>query len=62
MLDAAPAGSLMPLYLAEQSATADSAAWLGRYHQLDPEHEGPLSGADLDRHFKQALCDKVTPS
>ena len=32
---------------------------LCRYHQLDPEHDGPLSGTELDRHFKQALCDKV---
>ena len=33
---------------------------LHRFQQLDPDHEGPLSGMDFDRHFRQALCDKVT--
>ncbi|KAK9849777.1 hypothetical protein WJX84_007045, partial [Apatococcus fuscideae] len=31
---------------------------LHRFQQLDPDHEGPLSGMDFDRHFRQALCDK----
>ena len=30
-----------------------------RYLQLDPERDGPLAGIDLDRHLRQALCDKV---
>ena len=33
---------------------------LHRYLQLDPEREGPLSGVDLDRHLRQALCDKAS--
>ena len=32
---------------------------LHRYLQLDPERDGPLAGIDLDRHLRQALCDKV---
>ena len=32
---------------------------LHRFQQLDPGHEGQLSGADLDRFYRQALCDKV---
>ncbi|KAL0026447.1 hypothetical protein WJX79_010441 [Trebouxia sp. C0005] len=31
---------------------------LDRYLQLDPERDGPLAGVDLDRHLRQALCDK----
>ncbi|KAL3152008.1 hypothetical protein ABBQ32_001127 [Trebouxia sp. C0010 RCD-2024] len=31
---------------------------LHRYLQLDPERDGPLSGVELDRHLRQALCDK----
>eukprot|EP00199_Chlamydomonas_sp_CCMP681_P000084 CAMPEP_0119112054 /NCGR_PEP_ID=MMETSP1180-20130426/38536_1 /TAXON_ID=3052 ORGANISM="Chlamydomonas cf sp, Strain CCMP681" /NCGR_SAMPLE_ID=MMETSP1180 /ASSEMBLY_ACC=CAM_ASM_000741 /LENGTH=978 /DNA_ID=CAMNT_0007099373 /DNA_START=53 /DNA_END=2989 /DNA_ORIENTATION=+ len=31
---------------------------LHRFHQLDPLHEGPLSGMDLDKHFRTMLCDK----
>ena len=34
---------------------------LHRFQQLDPDHEGALSGMDFDRHFRQALCDKVPP-
>ena len=32
---------------------------LHRFQQLDPHHEGPLAGADLDKYYRQALCDKV---
>ena len=32
---------------------------LHRFQQLDPKHEGQLSGADLDSFYRQALCDKV---
>lgn len=32
---------------------------LHRFHQLDPDHDGALHGVDLDRHFRQMLCDKV---
>lgn len=32
---------------------------LHRFCQLDPNKDGPLSGVDLDRQFRQALCDKV---
>ena len=32
---------------------------LHRFQQLDPKHEGALSGADLDASYRQALCDKV---
>lgn len=32
---------------------------LHRFEQLDPHHEGPLDGADLDSHFRRMLCDKV---
>ena len=32
---------------------------LHRFQQLDPKHEGQLSGADLDSYYRQALCDKV---
>ena len=32
---------------------------LHRFQQLDPKHEGQLAGADLDSHYRQALCDKV---
>lgn len=32
---------------------------LHRFHQLDPKHEGPLAGIDLDKHFRTMLCDKV---
>lgn len=32
---------------------------LHRFHQLDPSHDGALHGVDLDRHFRQMLCDKV---
>lgn len=35
---------------------------LHRFQQLDPGHEGQLSGADLDRFYRQALCDKVHPT
>ncbi|CAD7698737.1 unnamed protein product [Ostreobium quekettii] len=31
---------------------------LHRFFQLDPKSEGPLAGVDLDRQFRQALCDK----
>ncbi|CAL8463047.1 g2581 [Coccomyxa elongata] len=31
---------------------------LHRFQQLDPHHEGPLAGADLDKYYRQALCDK----
>lgn len=31
---------------------------LHRFQQLDPKHEGPMHGVDLDRHFRQMLCDK----
>lgn len=34
---------------------------LHRFQQLDPDHEGALSGMDFDRHFRQALCDKASP-
>ena len=33
---------------------------LHRYVQLDPERDGPLAGVDLDRHLRQALCDKAS--
>ena len=33
---------------------------LHRYLQLDPERDGPLAGIDLDRHLRQALCDKAS--
>ena len=33
---------------------------LHRYLQLDPERDGPLSGVELDRHLRQALCDKAS--
>lgn len=33
---------------------------LDRYLQLDPERDGPLAGVDLDRHLRQALCDKAS--
>ena len=33
---------------------------LQRFQQLDPKHEGQLSGADLDSYYRQALCDKVS--
>ena len=33
---------------------------LHRFQQLDPDHEGALSGMDFDRHFRQALCDKAS--
>lgn len=33
---------------------------LHRYLQLDPERDGPLAGVDLDRHLRQALCDKAS--
>ena len=33
---------------------------LHRFEQLDPHHDGPLRDVDLGKHFKQALCDKVT--
>lgn len=32
---------------------------LHRFEQLDPAHEGPLSGADIDAHLRRMLCDKV---
>jgi hypothetical protein len=32
---------------------------LHRFEQLDPMHEGPLSGADIDAHLRRMLCDKV---
>ncbi len=32
---------------------------LHRFQQLDPHHEGPLAGTDLDKYYRQALCDKV---
>lgn len=32
---------------------------LHRFEQLDPDHEGPLDGAQLDVHFRRMLCDKV---
>ena len=32
---------------------------LHRFHQLDPKHQGPLAGMDMDQHFRTALCDKV---
>ncbi len=35
---------------------------LHRFQQLDPDHDGALSGIDFDRHFRQALCDKVSPA
>ena len=33
---------------------------LDRYLQLDPDRDGPLAGVDLDRHLRQALCDKAS--
>lgn len=35
---------------------------LHRFVQLDPTKEGPLSDIQVDRHFRQALCDKVATS
>ena len=32
---------------------------LHRFEQLDPQHEGPLSAADIDVHLRRMLCDKV---
>jgi len=32
---------------------------LHRFEQLDPQHEGPLAGAELEVHFRRMLCDKV---
>lgn len=32
---------------------------LQKLFQLDPRFEGPLAGVDIDRLFRQALCDKV---
>jgi hypothetical protein len=32
---------------------------LHRFEQLDPEHDGPLAGAELEVHFRRMLCDKV---
>jgi len=31
---------------------------LHHFHQLDPKHQGPLSGMEIDQHFRAALCDK----
>ena len=35
---------------------------LHRFQQLDPDHDGALSGMDFGRHYRQALCDKVRPA
>jgi hypothetical protein len=32
---------------------------LHRFHQLDPRHDGPLAGLDIDKHLRTSLCDKV---
>ena len=32
---------------------------LQRFQQLDPTHEGHLAGVELDKFYRQALCDKV---
>ncbi len=32
---------------------------LHRFQQLDPDRDGALAGSDLDKHFRQALCDKA---
>jgi hypothetical protein len=32
---------------------------LHRFQQLDPDHEGHLAGVELDKFYRQALCDKV---
>jgi hypothetical protein len=32
---------------------------LHRFHQLDPRHEGPLAGLEIDKHLRTSLCDKV---
>lgn len=32
---------------------------LQKLYQLDPRFEGPLAGVDIERLFRQALCDKV---
>ena len=32
---------------------------LHRFQQLDPDRDGALSGSELDKHFRQALCDKA---
>ena len=32
---------------------------LHRFQQLDPSHDGQLAGVDLDKYYRQALCDKV---
>lgn len=29
------------------------------FSQLDPRREGPLTGVELERHFRTMLCDKV---
>ena len=34
---------------------------LHRFQQLDPDREGALAGSELDKHFRQALCDKARP-
>ncbi|KAK9837092.1 hypothetical protein WJX81_002406 [Elliptochloris bilobata] len=31
---------------------------LHRFQQLDPDRDGALAGSELDKHFRQALCDK----
>ncbi len=36
-------------------------AVLQRFEQLDPAHDGPLSGADVDAHLRRMLCDKARP-
>jgi AP-4 complex subunit epsilon-1 len=30
-----------------------------RFQQLDPLHEGQMAGVDLDKYYRQALCDKA---
>lgn len=37
-------------------------AVLHRFEQLDPQHEGPLAGADVDAHLRRMLCDKASTS
>ncbi len=45
------------LYFAQVRKKAVMA--LHRFEQLDPRHDGPLSGADIDGHLRRMLCDKV---
>jgi hypothetical protein len=56
---AGTSGQQLEIILLPEQVRKKAVMALHRFEQLDPMHEGPLSGADIDAHLRRMLCDKV---